>query len=110
MPRTARLVMLALATLAAVPAVAAVGAGDAQAVVGRPLTPLSYAGVARRTTRRSVRRHAAVASTAYPAGTVTSLPAGCVRSTDGGAVHYGCGSTTYRPYYQGSVIVYRQAP
>ena len=26
----------------------------AQAVVGRPLTPVSYAGVARRTTRRSV--------------------------------------------------------
>jgi hypothetical protein len=27
---------------------------EAQAVVGRPLTPVSYAGVARRTTRRSV--------------------------------------------------------
>lgn len=27
---------------------------SAQAVVGRPLTPVSYAGVARRTTRRSV--------------------------------------------------------
>ena len=26
----------------------------AQAVIGRPLTPLSYAGVARRTTRRAV--------------------------------------------------------
>jgi hypothetical protein len=30
---------------------------EAQAVVGRPLTPLSVAGVARRTTRRAVRRH-----------------------------------------------------
>jgi hypothetical protein len=29
---------------------------DAQARVGRPLTPLSYAGAARRTTRRVVRR------------------------------------------------------
>jgi hypothetical protein len=27
---------------------------EAHAVVGRPLTPVSYAGVARRTTRRSV--------------------------------------------------------
>jgi hypothetical protein len=30
---------------------------EAQAVIGRPLTPLSVAGVARRTTRRAVRRH-----------------------------------------------------
>ena len=28
-------------------------AGDLLAVVGRPLTPMSYAGVARRTVRRS---------------------------------------------------------
>jgi hypothetical protein len=28
--------------------------GDAHAIVGRPLTPVSYAGVARRTTRRTV--------------------------------------------------------
>jgi len=27
---------------------------EAQAVVGRPMTPVSYAGVARRTTRRTV--------------------------------------------------------
>ncbi|HEX8115052.1 MAG TPA: hypothetical protein VF516_45300, partial [Kofleriaceae bacterium] len=29
------------------------GGGDAHAVIGRPLTPMSYAGVARRTTRRA---------------------------------------------------------
>jgi hypothetical protein len=29
---------------------------DAHARIGRPLTPLSYAGVARRTTRRAIRR------------------------------------------------------
>ena len=29
---------------------------SAQAVVGRPLTPVSYAGVARRTSRRTARR------------------------------------------------------
>jgi hypothetical protein len=32
---------------------------EAHAVVGRPLTPVSVAGVARRTTRRTVRRCAA---------------------------------------------------
>ncbi len=36
--------------------------GSAQAIVGRPLTPMSYAGVARRTTRRAV----AVAPVAHP--------------------------------------------
>jgi len=33
----------------------------AQAVIGRPLTPMSYAGVARRTTRRAVAVGAATA-------------------------------------------------
>jgi hypothetical protein len=28
--------------------------GEAHAIIGRPLTPISYAGVARRTTRRAV--------------------------------------------------------
>jgi hypothetical protein len=32
------------------------GIGSAQARIGRPLTPMSYAGVARRTTRRAYRR------------------------------------------------------
>jgi hypothetical protein len=32
------------------------GVGSAQARIGRPLTPMSYAGVARRTTRRAYRR------------------------------------------------------
>ena len=36
--------------------------GDAQARVGRPLTPVSAAGVARRTTRRHVYGAAAVAA------------------------------------------------
>jgi len=36
----------------------------AEAVIGRPLTPASYAGVARRTTRRTVYATTAVASTA----------------------------------------------
>jgi hypothetical protein len=34
-------------------ALALFAAGDAFAIIGRPLTPMSYAGVARRTTRRA---------------------------------------------------------
>jgi hypothetical protein len=50
---------------------------SAHAVIGRPLTPLSYAGVARRTTRR------AVAAGAYAAGAYYGAPAsGCVQATD----------------------------
>ena len=44
-------------------------ATPAAAVIGRPLTPLSYAGVARRTTRRVVRRTAT---------TIAVLPPGCI--------------------------------
>jgi len=42
---------------------------EAEAVVGRPLTPVSYAGVARRTTRRTVY----AASTVYAAPTTTTV-------------------------------------
>jgi len=40
---------------------------EAQALIGMPLTPMSYAGVARRTTRRVVYTEAAVATTATAA-------------------------------------------
>jgi hypothetical protein len=49
----------------------------AEAIIGRPLTPLSYAGVARRTTRRAFAYGAAAgaaAATAY-----AYPPAGCVQ-------------------------------
>ncbi|HEX7835990.1 MAG TPA: hypothetical protein VF469_00940, partial [Kofleriaceae bacterium] len=39
------------------------GGGDTHAVIGRPLTPMSYAGVARRTTRRAVYATGAAAAT-----------------------------------------------
>lgn len=50
--------------------------GDAHAVVGRPLTPFSYAGVARRTTRRAVAVGAAApyAGPAYPAPAPYAAP------------------------------------
>ena len=44
---------------------------EAQAIIGRPLTPMSYAGVARRTVRRGVYAGAAVGAYgayAYPRG------------------------------------------
>jgi hypothetical protein len=50
---------------------------QAQAIIGRPLTPMSYAGVARRTTRREVYGAAAVGGAAAGAAAVGA--AGCVR-------------------------------
>lgn len=89
-----------------------IGPREAHAVVGRPLTPVSYAGVARRTTRRSVYRGAAYGA-AYAApvatGTVTVLPSGCTRA-DAGGVYYACGGVRYQPYYDGPNIVYRTVP
>ena len=71
--------------------------GDAQARVGRPATPGSVAGVARRTTRRVVRR-----STVY----VSALPAGCARTSVNGVVVWRCGGTYYQPYGGRYVVVY----
>jgi hypothetical protein len=52
---------------------------SAEARIGRPLTPLSYAGVARRTTRRAV-AVGAVAGAAYAAPVVVA-PA-CAQTVD----------------------------
>jgi hypothetical protein len=43
---------------------------EAQARVGRPMTPVSYAGVARRTTRRAVVAGAAAGGAYYGSGCV----------------------------------------
>jgi hypothetical protein len=71
--------------------------GEAHAVLGRPATPGSVAGVARRTTRRVIRRSAIYAST---------LPAGCVRTSVNGVVVWRCGPTYYQPYGGRYVVVY----
>jgi hypothetical protein len=76
------------------------GGGEADAVVGRPLTPVSYAGVARRTSRRTTRRAVAYSGAVAP---VTALPAGCAAA--GGI--YTCGSVRYRAYYNGPTVVYQ---
>ena len=61
-------------------------APPAGAVIGRPLTPLSYAGVARRTTRRVV---------AGTTAAIAVLPAGCVYGAYYGGYYYRCGSGYY---------------
>ena len=63
---------------------------SAEARVGRPLTPMSYAGVARRTTRRAVVGGAAVAAGAAAAGAYAVTP-GCAQVTDAyGRVYTKC--------------------
>ena len=49
----------------------------AEAIVGRPLTPMSYAGVARRTTRRAV---AYGAAGAVAVGAAAYAGSGCVQT------------------------------
>ena len=69
---------------------------DAAARVGRPATPGSAAGVARRTTRRTFRRGAYIAR----------IPAGCPIGTYYGQRLYYCGGTYYQKSGSGYVIVY----
>jgi hypothetical protein len=121
-----RLIRCLLAS--AIMACIAVSANDAGAIIGRPLTPLSFAGVARRTTRRAVYAGAysgygyrygygygysygygypGYAAPAYAAGSVTTLPTGCVSTVVGDVAVQQCGSVYYRPYYEGTTVVYR---
>jgi hypothetical protein len=57
------------------------------AVVGRPLTPVSAAGVARRTTRRVI-----VATSVY----VATLPPACTVVVIEGTTLHQCGTTYYQ--------------
>jgi len=70
---------------------------EVEAVVGRPATPGSVAGVARRTTRRTIRR-----STIY----VASLPKGCTTVVIEGQSCYHCGGTYYQAHGTQYVVVY----
>jgi hypothetical protein len=87
-------------------------AADASAIIGMPFTPLSFAGAARRTVRRTAWAGAAVGAAAVGAAAVgspvvagaavapmTALPYGC-------AVGLPCGGVVYRPVYQGPTVVY----
>jgi hypothetical protein len=69
---------------------------NAAAIIGRPLTPVSVAGVARRTTRRMIYR-----TSVY----VPVLPAGCTTIIVEGTTLQQCGGTYYQPYGNQYVIV-----
>jgi hypothetical protein len=69
---------------------------QANAIVGRPLTPVSVAGTARRTTRRVIRRGAYIGA----------IPAGCPLGSYYGYSLYYCGGTYYQRSGSGYVIVY----
>ncbi len=69
---------------------------EAEARIGRPATPLSVAGVARRSTRRAIRR-----TTVY----VASLPRGCRTVVIEGMALHQCGPTYYQPYGNQWVVV-----
>ena len=76
-----------------------VALNTAEAVVGRPGSPTSVAGVKRRTRRRTARR--------VTVGTrVNTLPAGCTKVIKRGVTYHHCGGVHYRPYYQGNTVVY----
>jgi hypothetical protein len=60
----------------------------AEAVIGRPATPGSVAGVARRTTRRRYRRTAIY---------VSSLPPACTPVVIDGTTLQNCGGKYYQP-------------
>ncbi|MGB8143856.1 MAG: DUF6515 family protein [Chromatiaceae bacterium] len=68
----------------------------AHAVIGRPLTPMSYAGVARRTSRRMI-----YATSVYAA----TLPAGCRTVIIEGTSLYQCGGTYYQTSGSRYVVV-----
>jgi len=70
---------------------------EAEARIGRPATPGSVAGVARRTTRRTIRR-----STVY----VASLPRGCTTVVIEGTTLQQCGGTYYQTHGSQYVVVY----
>jgi hypothetical protein len=90
---------------------------SAHARIGRPLTPGSVAGVARRTTRRTVRRHAYVGAAAVGAAAVgtavvvgaavAALPANCAAVIYGGARYYHCHGYYYQPSGGSYVVVPR---
>jgi len=105
------------------------GAGlvrDAEAVVGVPLSPVSVAGVARRTAVRTTAAvsassqqaaaasqqqaaaaQAQAAAAKLPVGTVVSaLPQGCTSAQISGASYFNCGGTYYKPSFQSNNVVY----
>ena len=92
---------LALATFVEVDPVSLVTRGsmssEAIAKVGQPLTPDSAAGVARRATRRTIRR-----TSVY----VARLPAGCAKTSVNGTTVWHCGGKYYQHSGSKYVVVH----
>jgi hypothetical protein len=70
---------------------------NVEARFGRPATPVSVAGVARRTTRRTIRRSTVYAST---------LPRGCTTVVVNGTSLHQCGTTYYQTQGSQYVVVF----
>lgn len=92
---------------------------SAQARFGRPLTPISYAGVARRTTRRAVAYGGAAVATTAVAGSVVANDYAATSSSVVASPPYNCppegaafvcGGYSYQPVMQGSTVVYSVRP
>lgn len=98
---------------------------NAEAIIGAPRTPMSYAGVARRSVRRGgvavavaplpptvvvVNTPASAAATpvtTVPVGTVVqALPSGCSSVTVSGVSYSDCGGAFYKTAFQGNKLVY----
>lgn len=83
---------------------------EAAAIIGRPLTPVSFAGAARRSVRRGAYGYgygyhpygAAAVGAAAAVGTaaaISTLPHGCYPGAP-------CGGVVYEPQYSGPNVVY----
>jgi hypothetical protein len=68
--------------------------GEARAIIGMPLTPFSFAGVARRSVRRS-----AYYGMAAAAPVVMAPPVGCMAGVP-------CAGRVYTPAYSAGNVVY----
>jgi len=107
-------VFAALLSLVSLEGIALLAPETANAVVGRPLTPVSAAGVARRTVRRDVAATSVAAGAVVATGAVataaalTTLPAGCSTLNSGGYTYHHCGSVYYQPVYDGPNVTYVQ--
>ena len=85
---------------------------DAEARLGRPLSPVSVAGVHRRTRRRTAAVTAAIVTrpvvvTHAVGSSITVLPTGCTILPYGGVNYHSCGGIYYRPAFQGNVVIYQ---
>jgi len=99
--RNSIVLALALATFVQIDPISLMTGGsvssEAFARVGRPLTAGSVAGVARRTTRRTIHM-----TNAY----IRTLPAGCVKTTVNGAAVWHCGGKYYQHSGSQYVVVH----